>query len=301
MANTHENWIPKKNNIGIKKQNTLKSEVSQSVKKQIKGKDLSSYEKPSNAQLPSLVIASSNSNLFNDKKTNADAHRKEFIKHNNFLRTSLNAAAKIQMSSNPSAQSSKGFNNIKKSQKKENDKGRKITQNDLVLNASALKAEYGNKKKLLPKRRYSKSPAPFKLDSESPYAEYLPALYREYKPKEKKYTRQNSNVSMNDFIRKLDRAYSDVGSIRGSSRNGSRVGTIRRKNSDNKSLNRMSTLKSSSSVSSYNKQSTIRSRSNPTKIKNKKNKKSSQSNEDSFLKMANFIKNKVLQEKQNKS
>ena len=43
-----------------------------------------------------------------------------------------------------------------------------------------------NKKKLLPRRKFSKSPAPFKLDSESPYAEYLPALYKEYRPKEKK-------------------------------------------------------------------------------------------------------------------
>lgn len=299
MANTQENWIPKRNNIGIKKQNTLKSEVSQTAKK-FKSKDMSSYDKPSFAQQPSQIVASSG-NLFIDKRTNADAHRKEMAKHNNFLRTSLNAAAKIQMSSNASAQSSKGFKNFKSPQNKQVEKGKKITHNDLVLNTSALKEQFGNKKKLKPQRKFSKSPAPFKLESESPYAEYLPALYKEYKPKEKKYTRQNSNVSMNDFMRKLDRAYSDVGSVHGGSRNGSRAGTIRRKNSNNKSLNRMSTLKSSSSVSSYNKQSSIRSRSNPTKLKNNRNGRSRQSNEDSFMKMANLIKNKVLEEKQNKA
>ena len=108
---------------------------------------------------------------------------------------------------------------------------------------------------------------------------------------------------MNEFFKKIDRAYSDVGSLggrsRGRSRGGSRAGTIRRKNSDNKSLNKMSTLKSDSSVSSYNKQSTIRSRSNPGKLKNK-NKKSSRGDDDSFKKIAQIIKNKVLEEKQKK-
>ena len=108
----------------------------------MKSKDLNSYEKQENEQNKNFAVASSGA-LFGDNKTNADAHRKAFAKHNNFLRTSLNAAAKIQMSSNASAQSSKGFKNMKNSPKKSKEKDRYYNQNNLVLNTAALKEEIG--------------------------------------------------------------------------------------------------------------------------------------------------------------
>uniref|UniRef100_A0A7S3N432 Uncharacterized protein n=1 Tax=Euplotes harpa TaxID=151035 RepID=A0A7S3N432_9SPIT len=300
MANTNDNWMGgNKKKMNLKTQNTLKSEQNKIKSKKKSDKGLNFYNQSAMAVSPNLGVnpslTKSTDTLFKDKKTNADAHRGELIKKNNFLRASLNAGGKLQMNSNASANSSNGFKNAKKSPKKSNDRGRSMNRNDLVLNTTALKEEFGKSKKKLPRRRFSKSPAVFKIDGESPYAEYLPALYREYRPKEKKLKRQNSNVSLNDFFKKLDRAYSDVGSVGIRSRDGSRDGkSLRRKGSNNKSLLKMNTFKSDSSVSSYHKQKSIRS--NSSKVtKNKK--KTSSVNDDSFLKLAELVKARVTKAK----
>jgi hypothetical protein len=176
----------------------------------------------------------------------------------------------------------------------------KYNMNNLELNASALKKEYGpNSRRKLPKFRVSKQNAVFRFDGESPYAEYLPALYREYKPKEKKLKRQRSNMSLNEFFRKVDKAYSDTQSLdlrhRSESRDG-HSGLIKKKTTL-RSYKKMGTFRSVSSASSNRGGNSVRS--NPARLKKKKRKDSI--NDDSFLKMANLVKNRVLQGKMNEN
>jgi len=168
--------------------------------------------------------------------------------------------------------------------------------NSLELDTFALKEQYDAKSsRKLPRFKVSKSPAPFRFDGESPYAEYLPALYKEYKPKEKKLKRKNSNVSMNDFIRKVDQAYSETQSVGGGfGRNSeSRDGNVRlaRKMVSRKSMKKMGTLRSNSSLASSRGGKSVRS--NPARLR-KKNKKLSSKGDDSFMKIADMVKQKVM-------
>lgn len=226
MARTGDKWNSKSNKALISKQPTLKSEK-----------------------------------LFKDKKSNAEAHRNEKVKQNNFLRASINVAGKLQMDTNSAASDSKGFSNaksqkaIKRSPKKgDQTRARSEMRNDFVSSIAAMKLEYAAQpKKKIIQRKYSKSPIEFRLNHESPYAEYLPDLYREYKPKEKKLKTNNNNVSLNNFLKKLDKAYSETMSMRsGNSRQSSRRGSklFGRANSNNRSLKKIGTFRSDFSSSS---------------------------------------------------
>lgn len=278
-------------NLGISPTNTIKGNKEDGSK----NRRLSQSPKVLNSADP----------IFISNKTNAEIHRNKQLQKNNFLRVSINAGAKAQMDSRGSraSGSSKGFNDIRKALKRGSNKGtthrdKPITRNDLVLDTRALKEQYAKTPRKLPKRRFSKSPAVFKLDAESPYAEYLPDLYREYKPKEKKLKRQKSDLSLNNFFKKIDKAYSEVQSIGPKSRASSRNGGfgLSRKGTNTRSLRKMNTFRSESSVSSSGGNNTVRS--NPARL-NKKRKKNAPSDDDSFMKIASMIKQKVMQNKNN--
>lgn len=236
--------------------------------------------------------------LFKTKMTNAEALKRSQVKQNNFLRASINAAGQEQVHSKRSS-SSKGLTQIRTQLKrgtKKDKRGGSVDKNDFAFQSAQLKDEFNySKTKRIIRRKVSKSPAVFRLDGDSPYMEYLPDRYREYKPKEKKLKTKNSNVSLNDFFKKVDKAYSDVHSVGLRSRSGSRDVNRRlsRKGSNNKSLVKMSTFRSQSSVSSRGGKSI---RSNPSKLR-KRPKKSQSSNDDSFMRMANLVKQKVYKNK----
>ena len=261
MAKTQDGWNKlKKKDSRIKKQRTLKDNM-----------------------------------LFKDKKTNADAHRNLNSKNGNLQRDTLNAAGVRQMDASSIASNSRGFRNGKYI------KDKKRTHSavpDLASGIAALKADYeAQPKRKLPRQKFSKSPAVFKIDSASPYAEYLPDLYREYKPKEKKLKVKSSNVSMSNFLRKMDKAYSEAMSVVSESSHGSRPNRSRmrygRSNSNTRSLKKMGTLRSNISSSSGG-DNTVRS--NPAKLRKKK-KPQSRKSDDSFMKMANMVKARVSKEK----
>ena len=234
------------------------------------------------------------------KLTNAEALRRDKVKENNFLRTSINAAGQEQVHSRRSS-SSRGFDGLRKKLKRGNTKkGKSVsgTRNDFAFQANQMRTEMQTtaRKKFLSKGKISKSPALIKLDGESPYMEYLPDRYREYKPKEKKLKRQPSNVSLNSFFRKVDKAYSDAHSIGPRSRSGSRefARKLTRKGSNNKSFGRINSIRSQSSVSSKGGKSV---RSNPSRLKKRKQRKEEGNLKDSFQKMAQLIKQRVLKNK----
>lgn len=255
--------------------------------------------------------------MFNGKLTNAQALGVKKPQQNNFLRNSLNSGGKAQIGMNDSSKlsfnalenisstgdlkSSKGMILNRKlipKGKKAEEHNTKYNMNNLELNTSALRKEFGpNSNRKLPKFKVSKQNAVFRFDGESPYAEYLPALYREYKPKEKKLKRQRSNMSLNEFFRKVDKAYSDTQSVGIRHRSESRDGNsgILRKKTTLRSYKKMGTFRSVSSASSNRGGNSVRS--NPARLKRKKRKDSL--NDDSFLKMANLVKNRVLQGKMN--
>eukprot|EP00344_Euplotes_crassus_P007229 CAMPEP_0196997298 /NCGR_PEP_ID=MMETSP1380-20130617/2948_1 /TAXON_ID=5936 /ORGANISM="Euplotes crassus, Strain CT5" /LENGTH=687 /DNA_ID=CAMNT_0042413491 /DNA_START=1212 /DNA_END=3272 /DNA_ORIENTATION=+ len=229
--------------------------------------------------------------LFKAKMTNAEAHRRNNLKKDNFLRASINHAGQEQVHSKGSA-SSRGFADIRKKLKRGNSTHRKsMNHHDFAVETKKMQDELRQTKRKFPKRKVSKGNAMIRLDGESPYMEYLPARYREYKPKEKKYVRQKSNVSMGSIVRRLGEAYSENRSFAGESRSGSRKsGRPSRKGSHNKSLLRMGTFRSQKSVSS-NANSVKSGRS---RLGKRKPKKSQSSNDDSFLQMANLVKQRVL-------
>lgn len=236
-------------------------------------------------------IPDSENPIFNKNITNEQALRAKGPRRNNFLRASINKSGQGILDSKGSA-SSKGFSEVRKQLKRGNKEAKSKPRgiNDLELNTHMLKTQYSsNSKRKLPKRKFSKSPAVIRFDGESPYAEYLPDLYREYKPKEKKLKRQNSNVSLNSFMKKIDKAYSDAQSV--ASRSGSRDGHfgLKRKRTNTKSLLKMGTLRSNSSKGGNS------VRSNPAMLRRRK--KSVTSVEDSFMKMAQMVKQKVINDK----
>ena len=280
-SHTNDNWTKKKS---IKKQITMKSSKKNSLRKF--------------SQSPKSTLHAGEP-LFKTKMTNAEAHRNERVKRNNFLRASINAAGQEQVHSRGSASSSKGFTEIRKKLKRGTSNQRKsLNTNDFAFQTAKMKEDFISAgKKKLPKRKVSKSNAMLKMDGESPYMEYLPDRYREYKPKEKKYKRQKSSMSLNSFYKKMDKTYSEVNSIGPRSRSGSRAGSrtrnrLSRKGSNNKSLLKIGTLKSQTSVSSKGGKS---ARSNPSRLRKKP--KKSQSSNDSFQQMANLIKERVLKNK----
>ena len=268
MAKTGDNWNSVKPTsmkaAGISKQNTLKPEEK----------------------------------LFTDRKTNAAAHKRNSVMQNNLMTSALKDAGKMQMGDSSIASNNKGFGKAK-SKKKTESVSRPGIKTDLAAGMAALRAEYAaQSKRKIVKRKMSKSPAVFKLDSESPYAEYLPDLYREYKPKERKLKSRHSNKALHSVMNKIDRAYSENFSIRGRSRAGSRAGSpssrgshrFKRSDSNNKSLKRISTLRShASSISNGNRSV----RSNSSKWKGRKGRKQSEANDDSFYKLAALVKSKV--------
>lgn len=232
--------------------------------------------------------------LFKAKMTNAEAHRKKIVKKDNYLRASINHAGQEQVHTRRSS-SSKGFSEIRKKLKRGTDEKRKsVNAHDFAYETKRMKDEFrSTTRKKLPRRKYSKSNAVVRLDGESPYMEYLPDRYREYKPKEKKYVRQKSNASLGSVVRQLGQAYSETRSFAGESRSGSRASKRpSRRGSNNKSLLRMGSFKSQKSVSS-NRGSV---RSGPSRLK-KRRQKSQSSNDDSFLQMANLVKQRVLKNK----
>lgn len=229
--------------------------------------------------------------LFKEKMTNAEAHRKKDLKKNNFLRQSINNAGQERVHSRRSS-SSRGFTDIRKKLKRgTSDKRKSANEHDFAYQTRKMKDEFrSTSRKKLPKRKFSKANALVRLDGESPYMEYLPDRYREYKPKEKKYVRQKSNVSLGSLVQRFGDVYSETRSAAGS-RSGSRVSKRIIRKGSNKSLSRMSSFRSQRSVSSNGRSV----RSGPSRLKRRK--KKSESNDDSFLKMADLVKQRVLRNK----
>lgn len=288
-SKTGENWA-KKNNL--KKFGTLKSNKSTKSNK----------KKFPKSKSPKSTLHAGEP-LFKNKMTNEQAHRHELVKRNNFLRGSLNAAGNEQVrsrgnSKNSVKSSTKGFSQIRKKLARgtNSNQRRSMNHNDFALETAKIRDDYKSQiRKKIPRKKMSKSPAVIRMDGESPYMEYLPDRYREYKPKEKIIQRKSSNVSFNEFFKKINSAYSETHSIRGRSRTSSRGG-LSRKGSNNRSLLKMGTLRSTSSVSS---KGGISVRSGPSRLRKKRPKKSQSSNDDSFMRMANMVKQRIIQKKNN--
>jgi hypothetical protein len=235
--------------------------------------------------------------LFNQKMTNAEALHTKGARHNNFLKGSINASGLSQVRSKNNSVSSNGFASIRKQLKRgsKNKRGRSVKANDFAFQSAKLKVDYLVPNKKLIQKKKSRAPLLVKLDGDSPYMEYLPDLYREYRPEEKKLKTKNNNVSMVNFYKKIDKAYSDVHSVGLRSRSGSREirSRISRHGSTNKSLNKMNSFRSQSSVKSRGVNSVS---SNRTKLR-RRPKKNKSSNDDSFLKLAQMVKEKIYQKK----
>jgi hypothetical protein len=269
---TQQNWINKKdilNNKDVKRKKSL---------------DLQSFDDPI-------------SPLFNQKMTNAEALHDKGARKNNFLKGSITQSGLSQVRSKNNSVSSNGFASIRKQLKRGSKKkrGSSVKANDFAFQSSKLKVDYLVPNRKLMQKKKSRAPTLVKLNGDSPYMEYLPDLYREYRPEEKKLKTKNNNTSMIDFYKKMDKAYSDVHSVGLKSRSGSREihSRMSRHGSTNKSLNKMNSFRSQSSVKSRGANSVS---SNRAKFR-KKPKKNKSSNDDSFLKLAQMVKNKVYQKK----
>jgi hypothetical protein len=165
--------------------------------------------------LDSQSFKNSISPLFNQKMTNGEALHDKGPRRNNFLKGSIKSSGLSQVRSKNNSVSSNGFAGIRKQLKRgsKSKRGSSLKVNDFAFQSAQLKADYLVPNKKFTQKKKSKPLNLAKLNGDSPYMEYLPDLYREYRPEEKKLNTKSNNGSMINFYKKMDKAYSDVNSV----------------------------------------------------------------------------------------
>ncbi|CAI2368980.1 unnamed protein product [Moneuplotes crassus] len=257
---------------------------------------LTRKKKPTRKLSESSRDLKSRETLLNQQIANAEARRGRNIREDNFLRTSTHFGGEERVHTRRSS-SSRGFSEIRKKLKRgSSDKKKAVSHHDFALESRKIRDKFrSTKRKKFIRRKACRSKSIIRFDGDSPYMEHLIDRYREYKPKEKKYRRPKSNASHGSLVKRLGEAYSDTRSFAGESRAGSRASKRpSRKGSNTRSLRRIGTFKSQKSVSSSSLHSV---RSTRSRFKRRRPKRSQSSNDDSFLKMANLVKQRVLMNK----